>query len=654
MKSLARGPQAALCAALILAPLASASSTASWDMNSYADFIRGRFSGVALSRDGRVSLAPALDPLFAPDQPAIWSVAQALDGSVYAATGNRGRVYKIDAAGKSSLVWTADQPEVFAIAVDRQGRLYAGTSPDGSVYRIEGGKATEYFAPKAKYIWALATAPDGSLYVGTGDEGKIFRVDPNGRGELYYETGQAHITGLAIDAQGRLLAGSEPNGILYRIAAKDKAFVLYDSGLPEIRAIVPMPDGAVYAAALGGSVARRAQAANQAAQSLTQSGGTPTVTTTITVEAQASEIKPPDATKPPARAAPVAPAPAAAPAAALPEATGADKSAVYKITPDGAVQTLWSSKDENAYDLAPEGNRLLFATDRNGRIYSLGQDRTVSLIAETGEAETTRLLAAGNRVLAATSDIGRLFRLSEAPGPAGSLEAPVRDAGAVARWGSLTWRAEAPPGCAVRFRTRTGNSATPDQTWSDWSAPLEDAAGARISSPNARYIQWKMELSGAAGKTPVVTGVSLAYLPQNMPPALLNISVATQPGLPQPSTKTSGDGSTITVSATADSSSPAATQIVSRATNSQIAVAWQADDPDGDRLIYDLYFRAEDETQWIPLKSGLHDNSAIFDGDMFADGKYFFRVVASDRESNPPAAALEAQLVSSEVLVDNT
>ena len=42
--------------------------------------------------------------------------------------------------------------------------------------------------------------------------------------------------------------------------------------LPEIRAIVPMPDGTVYAAALGGSVAKRAQSAAQAAQGDAGSG----------------------------------------------------------------------------------------------------------------------------------------------------------------------------------------------------------------------------------------------------------------------------------------------------------------------------------------------------------------------------------------------
>src|ERR1035438_9793098 len=270
-----------------------------------ADFLRGHFNGTSLSRDGRLSLAPKVDTLFSSGQPVIWAAAQAPDGTIYAATGHRGRVYAIDAAGKSSLLWTAEQPEVFAIAADSKGAVYAGTSPDGKVYRIVNGKAEEYFAPGARYIWSLAVGPDGALYVGTGDQGKIFRVDGPGKGELYYDTGQSHITGLAVDSQGRLLAGSGPNGILYRITAKDQAFVLYDSPLPEIRSIVPMPDGTVYAAALGGSVAQRAQSAARPAQE-TASSPLPTAPPPFTGEAQAGpggEIKPPES-KPQQPAAP--------------------------------------------------------------------------------------------------------------------------------------------------------------------------------------------------------------------------------------------------------------------------------------------------------------------------------------------------------------
>ena len=297
---------------LLLASAAFASGTTAWEMNTYPDFIRGQFQGVSLSRDGRLTLAPKVDTVFSSDQPVIWSVAEGPNGILYVATGHRGRVYRVDPSGKSSLLWTAEQPEVFAIATDRNGVLYAGTSPDGKVYRIENGKATEYFAPPrpatsgrwlsgpmARCTWAPAIRARSSAWTSAG------------KGELYYDTGQSHVTGLAVDSQGRLLAGTEPNGILYRISAKDKAFVLYDASLPEIRAIVPMPDGTVYVAALGGSLAKRAQVATQASQAGVGAITVQAAPTSITVEAQntepGAEIKP--QTDPSRQAQPAAHAP---------------------------------------------------------------------------------------------------------------------------------------------------------------------------------------------------------------------------------------------------------------------------------------------------------------------------------------------------------
>jgi hypothetical protein len=653
-----RYPARAAGLAAAAALFALASGTAAWEMTSYSDFIRGRFNGVSLSRDGRLSLAPKVDPVFTSDQPVIWTVAEASDGTLYAGSGHRGRVYRIDPAGKSSLLFTAAQPEIFAIAVDRSGAVYAGTSPDGAVYRIENGKASEYFNPHARYIWSLAVGPDGALYVGTGDQGKIFRVEGAGKGELYYETGQSHITGLAVDSQGRLLAGAEPNGILYRITGKDKAFVLYDSNLPEIRAIVPMPDGTVYAAALGGSVAKRAQAATQAALGGAGSA-VPTVTTSITVEAQAAEIKPPEPRQqtPSAATAPVAPP--AAPAVV--DMSGVDKSAVYRINPDNTVETLWSSKEENVYDLLALERQLLFSTDVDGRIYGLSPDRRVTLVTQTNEGETTRLLPSNHSILAATGDMGRIFRLGETPGASGSYEAPVHDSGSVSRWGSISWRADTPAGCALAFRTRSGNSTKPDRTWSDWSAPVANPAGSPISSPNARYIQWKVDLNGSGGATPVLDNVTVAYLPRNLPPVVKSIGVITQSAAlsqaSRPSYAQSSAPYSITVTDTADSSATSAgtpTQTLSRASSDQISITWQAEDPDGDRLVYDVYFRGDDETQWKLLKSAAHDNSMTLEAQAFADGKYFFKVVASDREANPPSSARDAQLVSAPVMIDNT
>ena len=656
--------RARLCWALaLLVPCAAmASSTTVWEMGSWSDFIRGRFQGVSLSREGRLSLAPQVETVFNSDQPVIWAVAEAPDGTLYAATGNRGRVYRISRDGASSLLWTADRPEVFAIAVGPDGAVYAGSSPDGKVYRIRNGQAEEYFAPGTRYIWSLAVGKEGALYVGTGDQGKIFRVEAAGKGDVYYDTGQSHVTGLALDAQGRLLAGTEPNGILYRISAKDKAFVLYSASLPEIRAIVPMPDGTVYAAALGGAVAKAAQAANQAA--VTQGAGLPgtAVTTSITVEAQSTgpggEIKPPTAAAPGQTQTPVAAPQVSSQFTPAVDLTNVEKSALYRINPDNTVETLWSSKEENVYDVLALGRQILFSTDLDGRIYDLAPDRRVTLLTETNQSQTTRLVPADHSVLAATANMGRIFRLGETPGASGEYEAPVRDAGAVARWGSLSWLGERPAECGLVFRTRSGNTAKPDRTWSDWSEPLRDPSGSRVSSPNARYVQWKAEFAGRAGATPVINSVTLSYLPQNSPPVVRSVTAVMQPAAVSQNPKPAASGGaaySVTVTDSTDASSAgAATQNLLRSIEQQITVVWQADDPDGDRLVYNLYFRGADETQWKLLKSDLHDSSFTFDANAVADGRYYFRVVASDREVNPPGSARESQMVSAPVLIDTT
>jgi len=632
-----------------------AATTTTWEMNGYQDFLRGRLNGLSLTRDGRLVLGPKIETVFSSDQPEIWSVAQAADGSLYLGTGHRGRVYKIDPAGKSTLLWTADQPEIFAVAVDPKGVVYAATSPDGKVYRIENGNAEEYFAPAARYIWALQFAADGALFVATGDQGKIFRVTSAGRGDIYYETGQSNVTSLAVDREGRLLAGSEPNGILYRITAARQAFVLYDANLPEIRAIVSGPDGVIYAAALGGSVARRIGATpNQNGTS------TPTVVappTSITVTDTQAGLNP----------APEPPKPAATPAATVSvtasttvngsEYTGVERSALYKINPDNTVETLWSSKEENAYDLALSAGELMFVTDTQGRIYRLDRDRKATLVAQANEGEATRLLASANGLVAATGGLGKILRLGNGPGPTGWFESPVHDSGTVVRWGRLTWLGDAR---GVSFRTRTGNSLRPDATWSDWSGPITDAEHSAITSPNARYIQWRVEFASANGPAGGLDDVTIAYLPQNTPPNIRSISVTTQA---QSTVKISTTGSssanaTFTVNVTDTGEAPPAAgtsaQTLSRLGGQQILISWQADDPENDRLTFTLYFRGQEESDWKLIRANLTDNTLLLDPDMFADGRYLFKVIASDRPSNAANQARESELVSAPVLIDNT
>jgi len=550
------------------------------------------------------------------------------------------------------VVWNSDQPEIFAVAVDRAGVVYAGTSPDGKVYRIENGRATEYFSPGERYIWALAFAPDGSLYVATGQQGKIYRVTAAGRGEVYYETGQAHVTALAFDREGRLLAGSEPNGILYRISGTPaRGFVLYDANLPEIRSIIATPDGSIYAAALGGSVAKRTSAASSSSSSSTPTVTAPSTSITVTdAQAGLAPAPKPDPTKVAAGASPIT-----APATAV-EVSGVERSALYKIFPDNTVETLWSSKDENIYDVvADAAGTLTFLTDAQGRVYRLDsrpdRSREATLITQTNEADATRLTASPRGLLIAAGNVGKMLRLDQSATAAGWFESSIHDSGTVARWGRLSWVG----GKGVSFKTRAGNSARPDATWSDWSEPIADPAKSLITSPNARFIQWRADFTGTAE----LDSVTIAYLPQNTAPSIRSITVsalAAQAGAAKSVSSSTSSAFSITVTDTGDATSAVGTQAqtLSRPAGQQLQVSWQADDPDGDKLSYNLYFRGEDEREWKLLRADISENTYLLDGDVLADGRYFFRVVASDRPSNAAEQARQAELVGPPVLIDNT
>ena len=163
-----------------------------------------------------------------------------------------------------------------------------------------------------------------------------------------------------------------------------------------------------------------------------------------------------------------------------------------------------------------------------------------------------------------------------------------------------------------------------------------------------------MDGAGAA-----IENVSIAYLPQNNPPVIRSISVTMQANsaaaLKAAASSTSAAYS-ITVTDTGESSTPAGTptQTLSHGAGSQVQITWQADDPDGDRLLYSLYFRGEGEKEWKLLRMNIPENSLMLDGDVLADGRYYFRVIASDQPSNAANVARTDELVSSPVLIDNT
>jgi hypothetical protein len=623
----------------------SAGGPVFWRVNTRAEIEKGDAQGVSIADNGAITLAPALAEVFDTKQAYIWSAAADNAGNVYLGTGHDGRVFKVDASGKGALLYKTAELDVMALACDAQGVVYAGTAPDGKVYRITpAGEARVFFEPKTKYIWSLAFDREGRLLVGTGDKGVIFRVNPDGKGAPFVNTTQTNITALRVEPAGAILAGTDPGGLVLRISPEGKAFTLFDSAQREIRDLAIGRHGELYVLALsesaGGGGANAAPAPSSTGNAPAMLGDEGGVTITI------SDIQTVDAGAPPP-----------SPGGSSPPG-GQAKAALYRLDGVGASDLLWESKDAVAFAIAPDpaGSRVLVGSGQKGRIFSAASGQKPALLAQAAEAQTSRFIRAGDQLFIATSNLGKLFKLGgESAGLAalsGSYTSAVRDAQFTASWGRASWVGEG----AIELQTRSGNTQTPDSTWSDWSAPITTADGDAIKSPAARFIQWRATLKRAGASTPRLREVTVSYLPRNIAPRITSINVlpagVALQALPQPPPEGGADAAGLDPSALGSAMPPLPPRRLFQ--RGAISLQWQAEDRNGDAMEYAVHYRNAAGGDFYPLKTSLRDTWFTIEPNALPDGRYVFKIAVSDGLSNPAGLALADEAETEPVEVDNT
>ena len=635
---------------LLVAPLLAVSPIF-WETRSYEDFRKGTFSNLSLTNEDRLVLAPRFESVFNSQQPFIWSSAVDSRGNLILGTGHDGKVYKVDSSGKGEAIADLAELDVFAIAVDSKDAVYAATSPNGKVYRIEsGGQPQVFFDPEDKYIWSMVFDKQGRLIVATGDKGVIYRVGTDGKGQVFYDTDETHVISLAVDRDGNIIAGGDPKGYLYRISPDGKAFVLYDSGLREVHAVSVAADGTIYAAVVSSRPGLSPSSVPILVPDASQSSG-PSTTISLAAESAAQTIdvvaggdSSPNSSTSPA-------------SSSRSNSEGTSQSAILEVLPDGVVNTIWRSSSEMVYALLPRGDRLLFSTGTKGRIYSFQKPRSTTLLVESTEEQTTTLLQFANRVYAASSNTGKLFSLGDALATSGMYESSVRDTEAISTWGKVTFKSDTPQ--LVQISTRSGNTGSPDKTWSDWSRVDGDGS---TNSPKARFIQWRSVLRSDSGRSPSLTSVTIPYMQQNFRPEITSLDVLpfgvtlirgqalTASGAP------AGPQDAATVRATARAGLPGLIKVPPRRSLQKGAQSfqWVALDKNEDTLQYDLYYRAEGAATWVLLKKNVEDSFYSINSDTLPDGTYVVRLVASDSLSNTPETALSGERESRPFTIDNT
>ena len=652
---------AAMCAWVVLLPAAQvrAVQAKTWVHAAEGDFSSGKFDKSLVTSRGQVMLSRAVSDILKDreDVEYINAIAQAADGAIYAGTGPAGMVFKIE--GDKAEVWfNTPAANILSLLVGRGNLLYAGAGgKKGQIHQITGkDKGVVVFEQEdVHYVWAMAEGPKGQIYAATGPKGQLFEVMPGAETkEIYKSKKEKNLLSLAIDPKGTLYAGSDKNGLVYRIDPnKGEVVVLYDANEAEISVILLDGDGNVYAATADASQARPQASAGRkepvAGRPVSKPASNPGTTTRPTsglgTRPAGSKASGRSATRPGKSSSGRRPSGRPTGGSGQPNGGG---NAVYQIDPTGYVTEVFR-KPVVVLCMAWDADKLLIGTGNEGRIYQVDiRNEVEACIAKLEPKQVLSLLRLEKgSIVAGTANAGQIHELAKGFAKEGTLIVKELDAKQLARWGRVRWRGSVAQDTSVTFATRSGNvSDAEDDTWSPWSAEIVGKPGEsfQIPSPaNKRFLQYRITLKSVDGKASSrVDRLVLSYVTANRPPKVSSFSVGmpkggTADGPPRPP----GGGRAKPI-------------IPGLLPQDKQPLTWKAQDPNGDRLEYEVSYRAAAAGPWIAIKDKIKETKYTWDSKTVADGWYELKIRASDKPGNPPDLAEYDERISDPVLVDNT
>jgi hypothetical protein len=702
-------------AAVALSDAAMAVSPVAVTDNEESVFARGEFDGTVVTSEGELRLGRSVKVIMSSDTaPAALSALVAAGDAFYAAGGTDAAIYRL--SGDKSEKFAQPPATVISKLLWTGKELLAATGGDeAGIYRIDAaGKHTALWTPgpDAQYVWAVVPDGAGNYYAATGSKAAVWRVDAAGKAERIYEApkGIDNVLCLALAGDGLLYAGTDKQGLVIQIDPKSKTGrVILDADEDEVASVVPAPSGGVFAA-----TADPSQAADQSSDEFGDEGGdemdfdfgmldlslesksAPPLLAEFEAAAKTRPARGKTAATKPAQSQP-APDDADAPAAA-PDGPARSRSAiisgrssrtslramgagsgggnaVYHIGADGLARTIFR-KPVVIHDMLISDGKLVLGTGNDGAVYSVTFDgREVTQLVNTDNKQVTALAASSPGAIAlATANKGSVLLMLSGMAKEGTYTSPAVDASQIARWGTAQVQAVVPRGATLTLSTRTGNVAKPDdKTWAQWSkeVPVTDAY-IPLASPAGRFMQYRVKfVAGPDGASPSVRQVETVHQVANLAPVIESVRVQSGgdsgPRMLSPMPRASRsldidiDGPRRSRSSDmgpvrrapspsmrSSSSSSEPTPMPSR----DIEVA--AEDENGDELTYTYYFREIGTEKWMQIADKLSESSYSWDTRTVGDGKYEVKVVVSDSLSNPPGAALETSKVSAVVVVDNT
>jgi hypothetical protein len=557
--------------------LALAVSTQRFELETHETFEKGKLEGTIAWDSGKLTRGIQTERIAIEAASVAYAAARGPDGALYVGTGHDGVIQRV--AQKGASVFAETGAAVVTSLVFAGDTLYAGTLPGGKIFAVDQkGSVKELVKLEgAEHVWGLAyDAKRRLLHAATGPEGKLFAVDERGTAKLEHDDVAEHLLCAAVDPEGRVYAGTSHGARLVRVGV-DGARVLYDFEGQELTALS-------FAAGL------------------------------IAVAANEFPDPPPIASDPsksnPGRLKRPKPG----------------KGKLFVMHPDGRVDELYASSDAHisAVEIDRGGDAVLTGLSENGRILRVGLDGSRATVSDVDERQIISLGLSSTSPFFVSSDGVAVYEVVP-KAEVGTWTSAVLDAKAPARWGELDFRARG----KVRVQARSGDTETPDDGWSAWSAALEQRGP--IRSPGGRFLQLRASLVSDDAE---LYALHAYYLPHNRPARVRNVRV-------KPAKANDAK----------DSSSKAKAP-----RTTVVSLTWDVDNPDEDRLRFRLFYRRDEQASFLPMlreHDELDQAEYSWDTQAIPDGYYRVRVEASDEYDNPVPYARSMHATSGPLLVDN-
>jgi len=579
---------AALALLLCSAVEAGAVGTRSFLLDSEEDYDGGDLKGVAIDSTGKLRAGLNLGATAVSDATAVWSALPMPDGSVLLGTGNEGKLLRLTGAA-TKVVAETKALVITSLVQAWGGAVVMGTLPEGKVLKLDGDKVSELVKLKdTEHVWQVAFDSKANvLYAATGPEGKLYRITAGGQAQVYFDAEEQHLMSVVVAPDGTVYTGASDKAKLYKVTGPGRASVLYDFARTEVRALALGPKGELYA------IANEIKGGTQAPP---KSKGT----------RPAGPSETPKPTK--------------------------GSGTLYRFAPDGTPEQLLDDDKEHYVSLTVgDDGQPYVGTGAEGKIYTIDQNHNSVLVADTDERQIGALSLTGKTRFVASSDPVVVHPVRGVGGTDAVWTSKVLDAGLRAQFGRLSWDAEG----ALDISTRTGNTAEPDDTWSDWSRDL--TAPAVVGSPAGRYLQVRARWS--RDPKAVLREVRIPFVTDNLRAVLTEVT-AESPASQDDSSKLEESGGPISDKA-----------------DTKVNLKWKLDNPDKDKMRYRVAYQLIGTNEWYDVLKPtelLTSENYTWDTADLPEGRYRIRVSASDELSNPPTRAKNHRLESGVVLVDNT